>query len=133
MSNKHYKCMIVKKIENNRLVTQHKLGEMYITLNENYEEAQKFFRSAENLKHAIKRAKELNQECIKFGLGCVVAEMKKSGSEHQLIIPQKAKPHVKNRPYKRETTDWLVYLAEDGNAYNVDKNHIIGSLCNQEP
>ena len=125
--------MIVKRIDNNRLVTQHTLGEMYITLKENYGETQKFYRNAMRLNDAIEKAKEFNQECIKFGLGCVVAEMKKSGGQHQLIIPKEAKPHVKKRPYKKETTEWLVYLAEDGNTYNVDKNHIIGSLYNQEP
>ncbi len=124
--------MIVKDTLS-KLTTEHTLGEMYITLNEKCEKTQKFLRSAENLNDAIRRATELNQECIKFGLGCVVAEMKKSGGQRQLVKTKNGRSYVKKRAYKKATTEWLVYLAEDGNAYNVDENHIIGSLYNREP
>jgi len=50
----YYKCMIVKRIDNNKLVTFPKPGEMYISQKE-VGEKQKFLRSARNLYEAIDR------------------------------------------------------------------------------
>ena len=122
MSDKLYKCMIVKRIENNRLVTQHRLGEMYIALNESYEQTQKFLRSAADLNDAIERAKNLNEECVKFGLGCVIAECKKSGGQRQQIISEHGKSYFKKKTCIKGTTVWRVFLTQNG-IYNVDENH----------
>ena len=127
----YYKCMIVKLLESNMLITQHELGEMYVSLKEGIQEAQKFLRSAKNLKDAKERAENLNQKTLETELGCVVAEFNAPRSEHMIVNKNNEKPYIRKKPYKEGTTKWLVYLAPDGNRYEVlqeGKKHIIGKL-----
>ncbi len=132
MSNKHYKCMLVKRIEDNKPITYHQLGEMYITLREGKEKTQKFFRSARNLGEALDRAKKYNQSFIERGLGCVIAEIQKSGGQRQQVKRKTGKTHIRRKPLIKGKTVWRVYLKPDGNIYELDAHRLMGPLFKQE-
>ena len=119
--------MIVKRIEDNRLITLHELGNIYLTLKEEEEKTQKFLKSAKNLEEAIERAESLNQECIKYGLGCVIAEVRAGSGERRIIKRKNGKTFVSRRPHKKGTTVWRVYLAPDENKYQVNENYKVGA------
>lgn len=109
--------MIVKRIDNNRLVTMHELGSMYAAP-KTKEREQKFLRSAENLSDAIETAEKYSQEWFKKGKGCVIAEV--SATSHRRIVKKRnGKPFVSRKPFKEKTTVWLVYLAPDGSKHKV--------------
>ena len=127
MSGKYYKCMIVKRIEDNKLITYHELGELYITLKEGKEETQKFLKSAKNLNEANEKAKEFNQEFIEHGFGCVIAEVNPPRKEHMVVNKKGGRPYIRKKPYKEGTTVWLIYLAPDGREYQIGENHTVGN------